>query len=345
MSHNFTQSESEVSEDQYTNPPFLRTGPIYKEEMRIDRGIANSPVYATNFPSRPPEPVKPVKRTRSASRLTDSTVAVRRRLDYEDPVKPVKRTRSTSRLTDSTDAVRRRLGYEEEGLHEFSVMKLIAVRNKKGIQEVPSKPEFLDWHKLKEQKTLPSSSQTFCVSPLKLIKGLSKHQLVALLGSLTASDPSLSSSLNKLLPKPDLTGLINRLTYLRHNIYKAMPVTRLSVDSDSLAHNRVYVHLEAFTKSLLDDLLMLVDAGQWVSVLEYVILSWNIVEGTPVWTNPIHNASKNNCFKHLAIAVIKTIKQKNFSPASESRNKLIQLMTGSVVKEVQLCREKLLSDK
>jgi len=317
MSHNFTQSESEVSEDL-----FLHTGQIYKEEMRIDRGIANSPVYAINFPSRPPEAVKPGKRTRSARRLIEST-----------------------------DAVRRKLDFEEEGLQEeFSIMKLIPVRKKKDIQEVSCKPiesetEYLDCHKLKKQKTMPSSSQTFCVSPLKLAKGLSKHQLVALLGSLTASDPSLSSSLNKLLPKPDLTGLINKLTYLRHNIYKTMPVTRLSVDADSLAHNRVYIHLEAFTKSLLDDLLMLVDAGQWVSVLEYVILSWNIVEGTPVWTNPIHNASKNNCFKHLAIAVIKTLKQQNFSPASELRNKLIQLMTGSLVREVQLCREKLLSDK
>merc|ERR1719309_286045 len=118
--------------------------------------------------------------------------------------------------------------------------------------------------------------------------GLSKSQLVDLLASLI--DPSIASNLQKLLPKPDLSGLITHLTYLSQNIYKDIPVSRLSPRTDSSAYNRVSVHLSAFKKSLLEDLAMLVEAGQWASVLKYVIMTWEIVRATPVWANPPHNA-------------------------------------------------------
>merc|ERR1719234_199993 len=118
--------------------------------------------------------------------------------------------------------------------------------------------------------------------------GLSKNQLVDLLTSLTATDPNIASDLQKLLPKPDLSELITHLTYLSENIYKAIPVRAHS--SMDHAFYRVSVHLSAFKKSLLEDLAMLLEAGQWASVLEYVIMAWEIVGATPVWANHVHNA-------------------------------------------------------
>ena len=74
-----------------------------------------------------------------------------------------------------------------------------------------------------------------------------------------------------------MSGLITNLTYLNQNIYKAIPVTRLSDRRDSLAYSRVATHLAAFKKSVVEDLKMLLEAGQWASVLEYVILAWDIL--------------------------------------------------------------------
>ena len=54
---------------------------------------------------------------------------------------------------------------------------------------------------------------------------------------LVTSNPTLSSFLENSLPKPDLSGLASNLVYLSQNIYKAIPVTRLSDRSDSLAYN------------------------------------------------------------------------------------------------------------
>ena len=131
------------------------------------------------------------------------------------------------------------------------------------------------------------------------------------------------------------------MTYLSQNIYKAIPITRLSDRTDSLAYNRVSTHLSAFKKSLVEDLSMLLGSGQWDSVLEYVITAWDIVRSTPVWDNPVHNTSRNSCFKHLATSVIKVKKQKDHI-SQNIRMKLVRLMTQSLLREVQVCREKLL---
>ena len=348
MSVNFTLSELDGSEDYFTNSPNtnstpssqVASPPVSQEEGVIrsrgrrqfppsfspERGEGNHPVYFRDFPSTPA-----------------TTAAV-----LAEPSKPEKKARCASRLSANTDTVRRTLDFRmEEDQDEFAILKLIPVI-KTGESRVnqsrlhQSEIEFLANHKVKKQKVVSPSpcSNTHHAPPLQLAKGLSKQQLIDVLANLTATNPALNPILEKLLPKPDLTDLIKNLSYLNQNIYKALPVTRLSDGSDSLAHNRVHTHLLAFKKSLLEDLRMLVDAGQWDSVLEYVVHSWDIVVGTPVWSNQVHNTTRNSCFKHLATATIKAIQHQNFTP--DVRKQLITLMTGSAVREVQLCREKLL---
>jgi len=343
MEFNFTLSELEGSEDYITNLPYSNMNsipssqasrlPVSQEEGVIrsrgrrqfppsfspERKEGHSPVYVRHFPSPPA----------STS-------------DFAKPSRPEKKARSASRLSADTEVVRRQLDFQmEEDQEEFAILKLLPVVDKEETRENRSRlhhseKEFLGSHKVKKQKTaVPCSDQ---LHSLKLAKGLSKQQLIDVLVNLTAANPSLSATLEKLLPKPDLTDLMKTLTYLNQNIYKALPVTRLSDRADSLAHNRVYTHLLAFKKSLVEDLGMLVNAGQWDSVLEYVILSWDIVARTPVWTNPVHNTTRNSCYKHLATAAIKAIKQQN-STHDDVKKQLITLMTGSVVREVQLCRE------
>jgi len=253
----------------------------------------------------------------------------------------------SSRLSASTERIRRQLYFPpEDNIQDFSILKLLPVIKKGDPQHVPCQPhaselEFLASHQTKKQKTSCAKTNT-TPSPLQLAKGLTKSQLVELLTSLTEATPSLSTSLAKLLPKPDLSGLITNLTYLNQNIYKAIPVTRLSDRRDSLAYNRVATHLVAFKKRVVEDLTMLLEAGQWASVLEYVILAWDIVRVTPLWDNPVHNTSRSSCFKHLASSVVRVLKLKDFLIAEDSRVKLVTCMTGFSVREVELCRKKLL---
>jgi hypothetical protein len=87
---------------------------------------------------------------------------------------------------------------------------------------------------------------------------------------------------------------------------------------------------------------MLLEAGQWDSVLDYVIMAWDIVMATPVWDNPTHNTIRFSCSEHMASSVIRMIKQKDVMIGEERKMKLVKFMTGSSVREVQLCKEKLL---
>ena len=353
MFNNFTASDSdEVLDNSYTNLPSLnmnsmsiqsnhQTSPISPDEMVIrsrgrrqfpssfspDRVTFTSPVFSRNFPSpmrssSPPKPPKPGKKTRSSSRLAASTERVRKQLDYS--------------FDDHKD---------------FSILKLLPVIKKKNPRHIPSQPqaseiEFLSSHKVKKQKMTNTTGIT--PFPLQLAKGLSKSQLVDLLTSLTVANPALATSLAELLPKPDLSGLITNLCYLNQNIYKAIPVTHLSDRTDSLAYNRVTTHLAAFKKSLVEDLHMLLEAGQWASVLEYVILAWALgyCHGNSSVGQPNTHYLKDQLLRAHGLLrdQIRVIKLKDFLSESD-RNKLIRCMTGFSVREVKLCKEKVLEGK
>jgi len=355
MSLNNIADVEEYSEDFFPNLPSLHINSIptaqsqvrssiSPEEMVIrtrgrrrfppsfspEKMVTPSPVYSRDFPSPP----------RKSSPSRSSTAAA---------------GKTNSRLTDAADQVRRQLRFTEEESEEFSILKLIPVVRKTAAQNESSSPhpseiEFLTKHKIKKPRILPpgagGDNNPLQQNPLRLAMGLSKNQLVEdLLASLIDTDPSIASNLQKLLPKPDLSGLIIHLTYLSQNIYKDIPVSRSSPRTDSMAYNRVSVHLSAFKKSLLEDLALLLGAGQWASVLEYVIMAWEIVQATPIWANPIHNTSRNSCFKHMAISIVRVMNQHNHTIPSDTSLKLINLMIGSQVREVDLCCKKLLDGK
>jgi len=349
MFNNYTPSDSEeeVSDNSSLNLPFLNInsmslqspqhtsatfpdkvmtrsggGRQFPSSFSPERMTTTSPVFMRHFPSP--------TRTRCSS--------------PPKPPKPEKKTRVASRLSASTERIRRQLDFPPDDHQEFSILRLLPVIKKGDPHQ--DKPHASELEFLASQQT--AKQKASCVitnstpSPLQLAKGLTKSQLVDLLTSLTEANPTLSTSLAKLMPKPDLSGLITNLTYLNQNIYKAIPVTRLSDRRDSLAYSRVATHLAAFKKSVVEDLKMLLEAGQWASVLEYVILAWDIVRVTPLWDNPVHNTSRSSCFKDMASSVLRVLKIRGFLIAEDSRMKLVTCMTGFSVREVELCREKLL---
>jgi len=173
--------------------------------------------------------------------------------------------------------------------------------------------------------------------PLTLAKGLSKPQLLDLLSKLSL-DPEVKHNMSQLLPKPNIEDLMTELAYFHHNIFKAMPFTRMSDRSDSLSYNRVSIHLQEFKKKLVLDVNMLSEAGQWESLVEYMIQAWDFVYHTPNWENIIHNHDRISCFKHLAGAIVRAVNEHKYVINMDKKLILISKMADLTVREVQLCR-------
>ena len=72
------------------------------------------------------------------------------------------------------------------------------------------------------------------------------------LNELIIKRPEIEDDLRECLPKPDLGHMEERLNYLKRNIFKALPNTRLESKTDSMAYSRVAQHLLAFKKELID---------------------------------------------------------------------------------------------
>merc|ERR1719220_1873457 len=105
----------------------------------------------------------------------------------------------------------------------------------------------------KKLKLDPTISGT---SPEVAMKGLNQVQLTNLLSSLLDRHPELREE---------------RLNYLKRNIYKALPSTRLESKTDSMAFNRVSTHLATFKRSVVEQLKPLLERQQWAAVVDYTV--------------------------------------------------------------------------
>ena len=77
------------------------------------------------------------------------------------------------------------------------------------------------------------------------------------------------------LPEPDLQPLIDELIYLKKNVFKSLPNSRLSSKTDSAAFNKASVHLSAFKVKLASF------SQIWVRTVVYTFVSnrkpfWNM---------------------------------------------------------------------
>jgi len=175
------------------------------------------------------------------------------------------------------------------------------------------------------------------INPETAIKGLSHTQLISLVSSILQSHPEIVGEVHEMLPLPDLAPLEEKLNYLKRNIYKALPNTRLESKTDSLAYNRVSIHLTTFKKAVLDNMKQLMDGHQWLAVIDYTVMAWSYVQATPVWENPSHNNIRKTCFKNLAASSLTALKKGNFTreQSEEIKKKLTKLQAGS--DEINIC--------
>lgn len=131
------------------------------------------------------------------------------------------------------------------------------------------------------------------------LKGLSPTQLVNMIRKITNKHPDIEQEIRQEMPKPDLAPLEEKLSYLKANIFKSLPTSRLISKTDSPAYSRVAIHLSAFKKCVVEQGKMLVESQHWESVIQYVFLAWNYVKATPVWDNQPHNSQRKQCFRAL----------------------------------------------
>ncbi|XP_060804180.1 uncharacterized protein LOC106136477 [Amyelois transitella] len=129
------------------------------------------------------------------------------------------------------------------------------------------------------------------------LKGLSPAQLIDMIKTITKKHPDLEHEIRKEMEEPDLAPLEENLNYLKSNIFKGSPTSRLP--SDSPSYSRVSVHLAAFKKCLVEQGVQLTESQHWESVIKYVLLSWSYVQALPVWYHQPHNAHRKQCFRAL----------------------------------------------
>jgi len=173
---------------------------------------------------------------------------------------------------------------------------------------------FIQEQQLSDSLSSSCPDTTSVVEPATMLKGLSQDQMVALLTGLMEKRPEIKDDVRNLMPEPDLIVMEDSLNYLKRNIFKSLPNTRLESKTDSMAYSRVSTHLMAFKKAVLDQGKRLVDAQSWVSVLDHSVMAWAYVRSTPVWDNSSHNNARKQCFKALAANALQAIKKGVWTP-------------------------------
>ncbi|XP_063238271.1 uncharacterized protein LOC134539864 isoform X2 [Bacillus rossius redtenbacheri] len=146
------------------------------------------------------------------------------------------------------------------------------------------------------------------------LKGLSHQQLVDLVLLVADHHPSLEQELRESLPTPDLRPLEDRLNELKKNIFKSLPSNRLVSKSDSPAYNRAATHVLSFKKCLMEQGRQLAESQHWESLMDWVLLAWTYVRGTPVWDSQPHNNARRQCFKFLAAQGMQALKRGAWTP-------------------------------
>lgn len=172
-----------------------------------------------------------------------------------------------------------------------------------------------DKHLLSPSKGTPSKRQRtdrkleFDGPLVSGLKGLSSGQLIHIMNILVHKHPELELEIRRAMPAPDLGPLEDKLKSLKSNIFKSLPIARLTSRTDSPAYSRVATHLSAFKECVIEQGKTLVESQHWDAVIKYVLLAWDYVKATPVWDNQPHNAQRKKCFKVLTNFCLTALKK------------------------------------
>lgn len=182
---------------------------------------------------------------------------------------------------------------------------------------MPLTPEKIDFSDISTPKKFKLTSPIKTTPPIKrcrmdrtfdseykgpidsALKGLSPTQLIHMIKNITNNHPEVEHEIRQSMPMPDMAPLEEKLSYLKSNIFKSLPTSRLTSKTDSPAYSRVSTHLTAFKKALVEQGKVLVESQHWESVIQYVLMAWGYVKATPIWENQPHNVQRKQCFKAL----------------------------------------------
>jgi Cut8. len=105
----------------------------------------------------------------------------------------------------------------------------------------------------KNRKASPNAKKsrlektTIYSGPLQAsLKGLSQDQLIDVIQQIAERHPEQLNEIQESLPAPDLRPLEDQLNYLKKNIFKSLPNSRLTSKTDSPAYSRAATHVLAF---------------------------------------------------------------------------------------------------
>lgn len=222
-------------------------------------------------------------------------------------------------------------------------------------ERIPLTPEKIDFSDISTPQKFKITSPIKSTPPIKrsklektfssefkgpidaALKGLSPTQLINIIKTITYKHPEVGQELRNEMPVPDLAPLEERLSYLKSNIFKSLPTSRLTSKTDSPAYSRVATHLAAFKKCVIEQGKVLVESQHWESVIQYVLLAWNYVKATPIWDNQPHNVQRKQCFKALTTFCMTALKKGSLAKdvLADIQDKLQGLMSDS--DEIQSC--------
>lgn len=134
----------------------------------------------------------------------------------------------------------------------------------------------------------------------KVLRGLSNAQLINVIQELVNNEPVIESKIRAYLPMPDIKPMEEQLIQLKKNIFKSLPTSRLVKNTDSVSYSRASTHLSMFKKAIVEQSRQLNESENWDALLDYCLLAWPYVRGTPIWDNTSHNALRRSCFKLLS---------------------------------------------
>jgi len=187
-------------------------------------------------------------------------------------------------------------------------------RKRLNLSDTPPKDLQDNRRMLLQMSPIVKKCKSLTVSPIQsppevAIKGLSQNQLVGVLAKVLDQHPELKGEISNILPEPDIRQFEEKLNQCKKCIFKSLPTSRLASKTDSPAYARATPHLNQFKRCVQEQCNQLVEAQQWMSLVDYCLLSWSYVRATPNWDSPQHNATRRLCFKTLAQNCLNGIKE------------------------------------